>query len=145
VIQKDSLVTMHFDVRLKDGSIAESTRTIGKPMTFQMGKDFFSPKLETELLGLEIGAKPKIMLMPEDAFGPIHPANIYQVPRTQFKGTLAQELEVGLIVVFTQPDGRELPGIIHALDEVEATVDFNHPLAGQVILFDIEIIDVKQP
>lgn len=143
MIQKDSIVTMHFDLRLKDGSIAESTRNIGKPMTFQMGHDFFSPKLEEQLLGLEIGAKPKIMLLPEDAFGEIHPANIYQVPKAQFKNELAEQLEVGLIVTFTQPDGRELPGVVRAIDDFEVTVDFNHPLAGQVVLFDIEIMDVK--
>lgn len=145
MIAKDSIVTMHFDVRLKDGSVAESTRNIGQPMIFQMGQDFFSAKLEAQLLGLSVGAKPKIMLLPEDAFGEAHPANVYQVPRSQFRGELASQLEVGLIVTFSQRDGRELPGVIRALDDSEVTVDFNHPLAGQVILFDIEIIDVKQP
>lgn len=145
MIEEDSIVTMHFDLRLKDGSVAESTRNVGKPFTFEMGKDFFSPKLEAQLLGLDIGAKPKIMLLPEDAFGESHPANIYQVPRTQFKGDLAEQLEVGLIVTFTQPDGREIPGVIRALEASEVTVDFNHPLAGQVVLFDIEIIDVQNP
>lgn len=144
MIEVGSVVTMHFDVRLKDGSVAESTRNIGKPMTFRVGhNDFFSEKLERELLGLNIGAKPKIMLLPDDAFGPAHPANIYQVPRTQFKGELADQLEVGLIINFTQLDGRDIPGVIRALDAHEVTIDFNHPLAGQVVLFDIEIIDVK--
>ncbi len=144
MIEVGSIVTMHFDVRLKDGSVAESTRNIGAPMTFQVGHDdFFSEKLEQQLLGLNIGAKPKIMLMPEDAFGPAHPANIYQVPRAQFKGELANQLEVGLIINFTQLDGRDIPGVIRELDAHEVTVDFNHPLAGQVVLFDIEIIDVK--
>lgn len=143
LIGKDSVVTMHFDLRLKDGSIAESTRSIGQPMEFQMGQGVFSDKMEQQLLGLSVGSKSKIMLMPEDAFGVSHPANIYQVPRKQFKGELADQLEVGLIVVFTQPDGTELPGVVRALDEHEATVDFNHPLAGQVVLFDLEIVDVK--
>lgn len=142
-IQKNSTVVMHFDLRLKDGSIAESTRTIGSPMEFQMGQEVFSEKMEQQLLEMKPGDKAKIMLMPEDAFGPSHPANIYQVPRQQFKGELANQLEEGLIVVFTQPNGTEIPGVIRALDEHEATVDFNHPLSGQVILFDIEIIDVK--
>jgi FKBP-type peptidyl-prolyl cis-trans isomerase SlpA len=146
VIQKNSIVTMHFTVRLKDGSVAESTRTVGQPMQFHMDGDFFSEKLRQQLLGLEVGAKPKIMLLPEDAFGEAHPANVYQVPRQQFlRADLDHPLEVGLIVSFMQPNGVELPGIIRALDTDEVTVDFNHPLAGQVLLFEIEIIDIQQP
>lgn len=139
-IQKDSTVTLHFDIRLKDGSIAEGTRSIGKPFTFPMGTGVFSGKLEEKLLGLTIGDKPKVMLMPEDAFGAPHPSNIFQVPCSKFNEDEA--LETGMIYLFTQKDGRELPGIIRNIDQHEVTVDFNHPLSGQVILFDMEICAV---
>lgn len=140
VIQKNSMVTMHFDIRLKDGSIAESTRAF-KPMQFQMGTGVFSEKLEEKLLELKSGDKPKVMLMPEDAFGEAHPANIFQVPADKFTGK--ENVEIGMIFLFTQPSGQEIPGIIRAIDAHEVTVDFNHPLSGQVILFDIEIIEVQ--
>ncbi len=139
-IQKDSTVTLHFDIRLKDGSVADGTRSIGKPFTFQMGMGVFSEKLEEKLLGLSIGDKPKVMLMPEDAFGAPHPANIFQVPRNKFNAD--EVLEVGLIYLFTQKDGRELPGIIRNIEDHEVTIDFNHPLSGQVILFDMDICNV---
>jgi len=131
---------MHFDIRLKDGSIADSTRNIGKPIDFKIGDGTFSPKLEEQLLGLEVGGKAKIMLMPEDAFGEVHPANIFQVPADKFNSM--EGLEIGAIFSFTQPSGQEIPGIIRAIDENEVTVDFNHPLSGQVILFDVEIIEI---
>lgn len=136
-IQKDSTVTLHFDIRLKDGSVADGTRAVGKPFQFQMGTGVFSEKLEEKLLGLTIGDKPKIMLLPEEAFGEPHPSNIFQVPRSKFNEDEA--LETGMIYLFTQKDGRELPGIIRNIDQHEVTVDFNHPLSGQVILFDMEI------
>lgn len=143
-IGADSTVSMHFDIRLKDGSIAESTRSFKHPMTFEMGKGIFSDKLENEMLGLKVGDKKKIMLLPEDAFGEPHPANIYQVSRERF-ASLEQEspLEEGLIISFKQQNGEELPGIIRSIEDDEVTVDFNHPLSGQVVLFDIEIVDVK--
>ena len=143
-ICEQSTVQMHFDIRLKDGSIAESSRQIGTPMTFVIGDGAFSPKMEAELLGLKVGDTKKIMLMPEDAFGEPHPANIFQVPRDRFEGTeFEQDIEPGLIIGFTQRNGDEIPGIVQAISEDEITVDFNHPLSGQVILFDVEIIKIS--
>lgn len=133
---------MHFDIRLKDGSIAESTRNFGKPFQFEMSTGIFAATLEEKLLGLEIGAKAKIMLLPEDAFGPAHPANIFQVPLNKFDAEQLKTLELGTIFLFTQPSGEEIPGIIREISAVEVTVDFNHPLSGQVVLFDIEIIKI---
>jgi FKBP-type peptidyl-prolyl cis-trans isomerase SlpA len=139
-IENNSIVTMHFDIRLKDGSIADSTRNVGRPMQFTMGKGVFSDKLETELLGLKAGDKKKIMLLPHDAFGDPHPANIYEFPKHKFASF---ELEEGLIIGFTQKDGSELPGIVRQINDNEVTIDFNHPLSGQVVLFDLEIIAVE--
>ena len=142
VIGPNSWVSMHIDIRLKDGSIAESTLNVGKPMRFQMGTEVFSQKLEQGLLGLKAGDKKKIMLLPEEAFGMPHPANIYQVPVKRF-ANMEGELEVGSIVLFSGIDRTERPGIIRAIEGNEATVDFNHPLAGQVVLFDVEIVNVE--
>ncbi len=142
LIDQDSLITMHFDIRLKDGSVAESTRNFAKPFQFKMNTGIFSDRLEEKLLGLQVGAKPKIMLMPEEAFGLPHPSNIFQVPKHKFDHAEEKTLEPGTIFLFTQPSGTEIPGMIRAIDEHEVTVDFNHPLSGQVILFDIEILAI---
>lgn len=142
-IQQDSTVTLHFDIRLKDGSIADSTRNMGKPARFTMGDGSFSAKMEAELLGLKAGDKKKIMLLPDDAFGQPHPANVFQMPRKRFAGTdIEKQLEPGLLIAFTQRDGTDRPGLIRSVDEHEVTVDFNHPLAGHVVLLDVEIIQV---
>ncbi|MCF6765097.1 FKBP-type peptidyl-prolyl cis-trans isomerase [Thiotrichales bacterium 19S3-7] len=140
-ITATSFVTMHFMIRLKDGSIAEDTRGYDKPFTFQMGQAIFSEKFENELCGLVKGDHKKVMLMPEDAFGEVHPALIYQVPKSKFPKDI--EIEPGVLVAFTQPDGTELPGLITEEDEAEVTVDFNHPLAGKVVLFEVDIIEVN--
>ncbi len=141
-IAASSWVSMHIDIRLKDGSMAESTHNIGKPMRFQMGTDTFSKKLEEALLGLKAGDKKKVMLLPEDAFGEPHPANIYQIPKSRFT-QVEKDCEPGTIVMFSHPSGSERPGIIREVQTNEVTIDFNHPLAGQVVLFDVEIITVE--
>ena len=143
-IKKDSIVTLHFDVRLKDGSVADSTKEMGKSAQFTMGDGSFSDKMESELQGLKVGDKKKIMLLPDDAFGQPHPANIFQMPRKRFAGTdIEEQLEAGLLIAFTQRDGSQRPGIVREFNAAEVTIDFNHPLAGHVVLFDVEILDVS--
>ncbi len=141
-ITEKSDVILHLDIRLKDGSIAESSRSMEKPLSFKMGEGVFSDKFESEILGLKKGAKKKIMLMPEDAFGQPHPANIFQVPKDKFAG-FSEPLEVGLIIEFPQINGVPQLGIIREIEDDEVKVDFNHPLSGQVVLFDFEILGVK--
>jgi FKBP-type peptidyl-prolyl cis-trans isomerase SlpA len=141
-ITEKSDVIMHLDIRLKDGSIAESSRKMEKPLSFKMGEGVFSDKFESEILGLKAGAKKKVMLMPEDAFGQPHPANIFQVPKDKFAG-FSEPLEVGLIIEFSQINGVPQLGIIREIEDDEIKVDFNHPLSGQVVLFDFEILGVK--
>ncbi len=141
IIGQNSAVSMHIDIRLKDGSVADSTRELKKPMSFQMGTETFSDKLESSLLGLKPGDKKKIMLFPNEAFGESHPANIYQIPKSQL-AKMADEYEVGTIILFAQPNGKQMPGIVREIGETEVCIDFNHPLAGQVVLFDVEIVEV---
>ncbi len=142
-ITNKSTVKLHFDIRLKDGTIAESTHNIGRPMTFTMGDESFSDKMEQALLGLKAGDSKKIMLLPDDAFGQPHPANIYEFPRHRFE-SLQEPLEEGLIIAFTQQNGVELPGVVRKIGQSEVTIDFNHPLAGKVVLFDVEIVEVSE-
>ena len=142
-IESNSTVKIHFELRLKDGSIAEDTRQIGQPMQFTMGDEAFSDKMEEELLGLAVGERKKIMLLPADAFGDTHPANIYEFPKSRFTG-LDEPLEEGLIIAFTQQNGVELPGTVRAVSDTEVTIDFNHPLAVHVVLFDVEIVEIVE-
>ncbi|RUS69356.1 hypothetical protein EGW08_022881 [Elysia chlorotica] len=131
---------MHFKFRLKDGSIAEDTENYGKPFGFQMGQGCFTDKVEQELIDAKVGDSKRIVLMPEEAFGDQHPASIYSVPKSRFPKDMV--LEEGLIVSFKQKDGSDLPGLITDIEEKDVTVDFNHPLAGQIIVFETKILGV---
>ncbi|MGL5007419.1 MAG: FKBP-type peptidyl-prolyl cis-trans isomerase [Plesiomonas sp.] len=137
-IQANSRVLVHFDLLLSDGSAADSTRVENKPALFCFGDQSLSPALENELLGLSVGDKKRFTLMPEQAFGLPNPNNIQYVERSRF--TSETELKIGMIMLFSQPSGQEVPGIIRAITGDSVTIDFNHPLAGQAVTFDIEIM-----
>ncbi|ELA9710499.1 TPA: FKBP-type peptidyl-prolyl cis-trans isomerase [Vibrio parahaemolyticus] len=140
-ITNDSVVTLHFTIKMKDGSVADSTHNMGKPAKFVMGDGSLSENFEQCLVGLQSGENKAIELKAQDAFGMPNPDHIHHMDRTKFVGEV--EVEVGTIMAFSGPDGMEIPGIITEIAGDSVTVDFNHPLAGQDVTFEVEILSVE--
>ncbi|CAH0526786.1 FKBP-type peptidyl-prolyl cis-trans isomerase [Vibrio hippocampi] len=140
-VKNNSAVTFHFTIKLKDGSVADSTHAAGKPAKLVIGDGSLSDNFERCLLGLSIGDEKSILLNAEDAFGLPNPDNIHYMDRAKFVGD--SEVEVGTIMAFSGPDGMEIPGIITEIAGDSVTVDFNHPLAGQDVTFEVEILAVE--
>ena len=141
VIGDNSEIILHFDLTLEDGTAADSTRVNKKPAKMVMGDGSLTPNFEACLRGLKVADKKSFTLPANDAFGMPNPDNIYHVDKSKFSADMA--LSEGMIITFSQPDGSELPGIIRSVAGQSVTVDFNHPLAGQTVIFAVEIIDVK--
>lgn len=140
-IGPNSEVLFHFTIKLEDGSVADSTQLHGKPAKLIMGDGSLTPNFEACLLGLEEGSEHCFELGPDDAFGPVNPDNIHYMDRSRFAAEL--ELEEGLILSFTQPNGAEMPGIVRGIAGDSVMVDFNHPLAGRPVTFEVEILTVE--
>lgn len=139
-VQRESAVLVHFVLKLEDGSTAESTRNNGKPALFRLGDGSLSDGLEAQLLGLAAGEEKRFSLAPEDAFGSISPDLIQYFSRRDFVD--AGEPEIGAIMLFTAMDGSEMPGVIREISGDSITVDFNHPLAGQTVHFEVEVLKI---
>lgn len=139
-IQPASTIVFHFDIKLADGSAAESTRVHNKPAKLQLGTGAVTPAFEAELLGLQAGDSKTFTLAPQDAYGMPNPDNIYYLDRSKF--SLDAPAQAGMIIGFAMPDGSEMPGLIREVVGDSVTVDFNHPLAGQTLTFSIEIVEV---
>ncbi|MBF7142962.1 MULTISPECIES: FKBP-type peptidyl-prolyl cis-trans isomerase [Pseudomonas] len=132
-------VTLHFALHLEDGNTVDSTFDKA-PATFKVGDGNLLPGFENALFGLKAGDKRDLTVPPENAFGQPNPQNVQVMPRNQFDG---MELTEGLLVIFNDAANTELPGIVKAFDNQQVTVDFNHPLAGKPLRFEVQIIDVK--
>lgn len=139
-IDSSKRVTLHFTVSLMDGSVVDSTKE-RDPATFTMGDGSLLPGFEEALQGLSIGDKRSVFLQPEQAFGPYNEKNLQHMPRERFEG---MELAPGLMLSFADPGGGELPGVVKSFTDTTVTMDFNHPLAGRDITFDVEIINVVE-
>lgn len=141
IIAQQSAVTLHFTIKMKDGSVADSTYNMGKPAKLVIGDGSLSENFEQCLFGLQTGDKKAIDLPAADAFGMPNPDNIHYMDRSKFVGDA--EVEVGTIMAFSGRDGMEIPGVITDIAGDSVTVDFNHPLAGQDVTFEVEILSVE--
>lgn len=132
-------VTLHLSLTLEDGTVAESTFG-SAPFTFTMGDGSLLRGLEIALYGLYPGATQRLELTPEQTYGLRDPQLIHKVPRSAFNADM--ELAPGLIIGFETPQGEELAGAVLKVGAAEVEVDFNHPLTGHTIHFDVEILAV---
>ncbi len=132
-------VTLHFTLKLEDGTVVDSTRDKA-PATFQVGDGNLPPGFEHPLKGLVAGESATFEITPEHAFGQHNPQNIQRLKRDDFESDAP---EVGMVMSFADAAGGELPGVIKRIEGEQVEVDFNHPLAGRTLTFEVEVLDVK--
>jgi len=138
-IGPDTQVELHFSLKLENGDIVDSNFE-SSPATFVVGDGNLLPGFERSLFGLVVGDKAELVILPENAFGRPNDNNIQVVDRTRFSKEF--ELSEGLVVTFADASGGEVPGVVRAFNEDQVTIDFNHPLSGKTILFQVQILNV---
>jgi FKBP-type peptidyl-prolyl cis-trans isomerase SlpA len=132
-------VTLHFSVLLETGEEVDTTRR-SRPATFTVGDGSLLPGFELALFGLNPGADEQLRIAAADGFGELREENLRFMPRDQFGADVVPE--PGLVVSFAGPGG-ELPGVVRSIEGDLVVVDFNHPLAGKDLIFDVSILKVE--
>ncbi len=140
-IGANTRVTLHFAVKLSDGQMLDSTFD-RSPATFDFGDGNLLPGFESLLEGLAAGAKETFRVAPEQGFGMPNPNNLQWLARSQFADDI--ELQEGLMVSFADAGQSELPGVVSRIEDDRVEIDFNHPLAGRDLLFEVEIVEVAR-
>lgn len=135
----DSYLTLHYRVAALDGEDFVSTFGMS-PSTLQMGSGQLAECLEQRLIGLSEGERKIFELAPEEAFGATNPRLLERIARAALP-TDAVLVENALLE-FSAPNGASFSGFLRQLDATHALIDFNHPLAGKAIRFEVEIIAV---
>jgi len=139
-VSEGTRVFLNFSVSLDDGSEVD-TNFGGEPVDFVIGDGSLLPGFERLIFGMSAGERQMFTVAPENAFGQPNDNNLQFLPRDQFDDDI--DLEIGLVFSFADASGGELPGMIISFDEEEVTVDFNHPLSGRTILFDVMVHRVE--
>lgn len=133
-------ITLHFALQLENGDMVDSNFE-RDPATFTVGDGNLLPGFEKALFGMMEGEHKTLVIKPEDGFGQRNPNNIQEIARSQFSPDL--ELSEGLMLSFADAQKTELPGVVQSFDDEVVVVDFNHPLAGRDILFEVAILKIE--
>ena len=139
VVQAGSNVAFDYTVRDESGTVIESSK--GKdPMHYTHGQGQIISGLEKELAGMAVGGEKKVTLKPEDAYGPINPKAFQEIPIEKLP---PDALKVGAMLMAQGPQGQGIPARVHEIKEKTVIMDFNHPLAGKTLSFDIKVTEIK--
>lgn len=141
-VTESAYLTLHYRLAAEDGADLVSTFA-GTPATLQLGTGQLAPSLETCLIGLAEGAHETFRLSPEQAFGDRNPDLIQKISRaTLDENSADQDYAVGDLIEFAAPSGGRFAGVLRELTAEDALFDFNHPLAGQAVTFEVRIIGI---
>jgi FKBP-type peptidyl-prolyl cis-trans isomerase SlyD len=139
-IAENKVVTLNFTLTDDAGNVLDSTDHEG-PFSFISGKGMVLPKLEEAVSVMMIGTKKQLMLNAKDAYGEFNEDAVQAVGKENFPEDFI--LEAGMEYMASNPDGVQMPFIITNVEDETVTIDFNHPLAGKNLNFDLELLDVR--
>lgn len=141
VVQPGSHLTLHYRISLADGPATEVLSTFGgNPATMVLGSGELSPSLERCLVGVRCGVREDFTLSPQQAFGERREDFVQRVPVDTFPPTM--NVAAGQVIEFSSPEGASYSGLVQEVEGGEALVDFNHPLAGRTIRFEVEVLAI---
>lgn len=138
-VEAGKIICLEYILSLTDGTVVDSTEGSGL-WTYVHGETRMPPGLMSGIEGLEVGDHAHLELSPEDAFGAVDPAAFQDMPRGSVP---LAALHVGLTGELPGPDGTLIPFKIHAIGEDTVTLDLNHPLAGQNVIFEVWVRHIQ--
>ncbi|MFT5533252.1 MAG: FKBP-type peptidyl-prolyl cis-trans isomerase SlpA [Burkholderiaceae bacterium] len=143
VVTDGAYLTLHYRLATPDGTEIVTTFN-DNPATLHLGSGQLAPFLEQRLLGLPEGANETFHLSPDEAFGPRNPALVQRVSRATLaeNSQFGEQYAIGDVVEFNAPGGGRFAGVLRELAEDDTVFDFNHPLAGQSLKFEVRIIGI---
>jgi FKBP-type peptidyl-prolyl cis-trans isomerase 2 len=140
VIKNGDVVKIHYSAKIGDRLIDTSRNK--RPIEFKVGEGQILQGLDEAVVGLDTGDKKTVVVPPEKAYGQRKEGLTQKIPRDKFKEP-PKGIEEGNIIKYKTKQGKDMYATIAKVEEDNLTLDLNHPLAGQTLNFDLEILDVK--
>tara|TARA_R110002020_G_scaffold114717_7_gene263902 strand:+ start:1119 stop:1556 length:438 start_codon:yes stop_codon:yes gene_type:complete len=132
-------VRINYTGTLTDGTMFDSSEG-REPLEFQVGAGQIISGLDREVEGMKVGDRQTVTVPAEQAYGPHDAAKVQKVPRNALPPEI--EPQQGMQLQARTPQGGQVPLVVTAVEAEEITVDANHPLAGQDLVFDIEVVEI---
>ncbi|HSF33896.1 MAG TPA: FKBP-type peptidyl-prolyl cis-trans isomerase [Candidatus Tectomicrobia bacterium] len=138
-VEAGKVVCLEYVISLLDGTVIDSTEGSGL-WTYVHGETRMPPGLARGVEGLGVGAHARLELAPEEAFGAVDPAAFQDVPRGMIPAAV---LQVGYAAELPGPNGTLIPFRIHAIHDDSVTLNLNHPLAGERVIFEVWVRHIQ--
>jgi FKBP-type peptidyl-prolyl cis-trans isomerase SlyD len=138
-IERNKVITMQYSLTNAEGVVLRDAAS--KPVSYLHGAGTIPARLEQELAAHKIGDIVQARLLPDDAFGKRDVELICEVPLSEIPA--AEQIEVGGHVVGMNAEGKEITFAVTAINNEIASLDGNHPLAGQTLIFEVEIQAIR--
>ncbi len=137
-ISNNQVVSMEYEVKV-EGNVVDSNVN-QEPLEFTFGSGQIIPGLESRIAELSEGESASIVVPASEAYGEYNEEAMQKIPKEQFEGI---ELSIGLPLQGQGPDGNPIQVVVKDILDDEVLIDFNHPLAGKELNFDVNILSVK--
>ncbi len=139
-VKKGDTIKVHYHGKLVDGTTFDSSEG-REPLEFEVGSGMVIPGFDDGVTGMAVGDKKTVQIPADEAYGPKQEDMIMEFPKEKFPAEMVPE--VGMQLNMNNGQGQSFPVVIvEVLDEV-VVLDANHPLAGQDLIFDLELIEIK--
>ncbi len=126
-----------------DGKVVDSSKG-RQPLEFKVGTHQMIPGFEKAVMGMKVGEKKSFRVKPEEGYGPVNPKAFQEVPKKQLPALPAGvTLKAGMTLLAQGKDGRRIPVTIKEVKKDVVVIDFNHPLAGKTLNFDVEVVGIS--
>lgn len=139
-VENGIFVSVDYKGTLKNGQVFDTSYG-RQPLEIQMGAGQLIKGFENELMGMALNEKKVFTLSPEDAYGQRDESLTHSFPRSEVPPEMKPQ--VGMTIGLTTPQGRQVPARIVSLDDEKLTMDLNHPLAGESLTFEIEVVGIS--
>jgi FKBP-type peptidyl-prolyl cis-trans isomerase SlyD len=139
-IQDKSYVELEYSLTLNSGDIVDSS-TPEKPLGFIFGAHQIIPGLETKLQGMASGESAKLVVEPSEAYGERDEELVKELPRQHFPEGM--DIQAGMIFQASTPGGPATLRVLEIADD-NIKADFNHPMAGEKLTFDVKVLNVRE-
>jgi FKBP-type peptidyl-prolyl cis-trans isomerase SlpA len=139
-VKENNTVKVNYTGKLADGQVFDSSE--GKePIEFTLGQGQLIPGFEKGLIDMKLNEKKTITIAKEEAYGEVNNDLIQEVKKTELPQDMTPEVGMGL--VSKSPDGQEMNLMVVEVREESIVIDGNHPLAGKELIFDLEVLEIK--
>jgi len=138
-VKQGDKIKVHYHGKLTSGETFDSSAG-REPLEFEVGSGMVIKGFDDGVTGMKVGEKKTINIPSDEAYGPVNPDMLMDFPKERFPADM--QMELGMQLMMSDPSGQQFPVKINEIKDDVIVLDGNHPLAGEELIFDLELVEI---